>query len=121
MTKEDVEQWCEKNNHIIVDISKKKIPADVVLRIAEASTDISDITRKTRRPQYSIARMIAASYLYKKMPSNKMADMLGVTPDMIIYYRGQNILEVELKYLKEWQRESVTFFKNKIEEVETSL
>jgi len=121
MNKEDVEQWCKENNHIVVDISKRRIPVDVVMRIAEASTDIDDITRRTQRPQYYFARALATSYLYKKIANNVISDMLGVGHDMVIYYKNQNLLELDLKYLKEWQRDSVTFFKARIEEIELSL
>jgi len=121
MNKEDIEKWCRENNYLLVDLKKKQVSPEIVIRISEEATNIEDIGVKTRKGQYSFARNIAVNYLYKKLPNGVLAKRLNVGHDMVNYYMNHDVLETDPKYLKEWQREAVSFFREKVCEIESSL
>jgi len=121
MTKEDIEQWCKENNHIIVNLNVQRVPADVVLKIAESAVDISDITRKTKEEEYVLAKFMAIDYLVDYLPKKKIAKLLHI--DRTNVYNGEStkILSQGKNYLKGWQIFAINTFKSKIKEIEDEM
>ncbi|MBC7088689.1 MAG: hypothetical protein H5T96_09545 [Tissierellales bacterium] len=101
--------------------NRKEVPAEIVIKIAEDSTEIDDIKKRTRKQEYYFARAMAANYLIRWHNFSKVGEMLNVGHDIIHYYMGQDVLKTDPKYLKLWQRHSVNYFKTEIEKMESSL
>ena len=121
MNKEDVEKWCEENNHLLINLNKKQIPAKSIILLAEVATNIDNIRNRTRQGHYAFARNIAVNYLYKKIPNNIIAQKLNIGHDVVNYYMNKDVLNEDAKYLTGWQREAVVYFKDKIKEIESSF
>jgi len=121
MSKEDVEQWCKENNHTIINLSVQRIPADVVLKIAESAVDIDDITRKTKEEEYVLAKFMAIDYLARYLPKKKIAKLLHI--DRTNVYNGEStkILTKGENYLKGWQKFAINIFNSKIKEIENEM
>lgn len=118
MTKEEVEKWCEENNYIVVDLNKKEIPVEIVVKIAEKAVGVEDLRKKTHGHKYTFGRYLAIDYLFNKMPTELIAISIGLERTMVYHAKKQKLMTTELKYFKGWQRQAIVFFRDKIGEVE---
>jgi len=121
MSKEEVEKWCEESNYLLVDLSKKKIPVEIVLRIAQEAVEVKNIREKTHGHKHSFGRYLAMDYLFDKMNNNEVAPSVGLERSMVYHAKKQQLLNTDLKFFKGWQRNAIVFFKDKIQEIESSF
>ena len=119
--REQIQKWCDENNHVLLDIKRHEIEVDVVVRIAQEATQTNDITARVRDQEVAFARFLVMSYLDDKLATNIIAKRLGVTHDMITYARNMRILTGDTKYFKPWQQVAIKYFKSKISEAEKHL
>ena len=108
MTKEDVEKWCEENHHIIIDINKKDVPIDTVLKIASVAVGVDNIAKKTQEHKYSFGRYMAMEYLFDKLPTEVIAPAVGLERTMVYHAKKKNIFTTDLKFFKGWERNAIT-------------
>jgi hypothetical protein len=120
MIKEEVEEWCKINHHIIIDLTVKKIPEQDVLKIAEGILEIDNISKRTREEEYVFARAIATNYLLDYIPKKKIAKLLKVDKASLYNYKNVNFFRDD-RYLLGWQKFAIDKFKDKIKEIEEKL
>ena len=121
MNKEEIEKWCEENNYLLVDLTKKTVPAEIVIKIAESSTYIDDIKKKNNGEEYTFARYMASAYLIDYIPRKKIAEKVGINISTIYSAEHSDILSENYQYLKKWQKFAVDNFKSKIKEIESAF
>jgi len=121
MSKEEVEKWCEESNYLLVDLSKKKIPVEIVLRIAQEAVEVKNIQEKTHGHKHSFGRYLTMEYLFNKMNTASIAPLVGLERSMVYHAKKQQLLNTDLKFFKGWQRNAIVFFKDKIQEIELSF
>lgn len=123
ITKEDVENWCEENNYILIDSSVERIPIETIIKVAKSVTGVDDITLKNRREDYVAARFMIIEYLKNYFPNKVIAEATGLSACMISDHIGNKsqILEEDEKYLRAWERFMVNSFKAKVKEIEEQL
>lgn len=120
MKKEDVLNWCEENNFILIDLSKKEIPMNVIFKIAMEATGVKgEIIKYNRKPEYSFARYMAANYLDKYYATGVLAEKLNLNHSLIDYAR--KTMATDIKYFKQWQQNAINYFNDKISEIEKYL
>jgi len=120
MTKKEVERWCKLNNHILIDL-REKISMRKVITIAERAVNVLSIKYKRRRHRTIFARNLAISYLKDIYPHRKLIVEMEMQDTAFRIVVGKDILNDNKKFEKKWQTNAVKFFKNKIEEIESSL
>lgn len=121
MTKKEVEKWCKNNGYILISL-KDKITIPKVKTIAEKSVNVASLNHKKLKHRNVFARHLAVEYLKDKYPRKKIAIGLDIK-DSDVYNSERKIksISIEPDFKKQWRNEAVIFFKNKIEEIESSL
>lgn len=117
---EQVRSWCERNGYNLTE-QKKRPDYDIeeVIKIAEEATNIESgtINRKTRRAEFSFARMLVFSFMNKKTQTNIVSERLNQNHCINSYAQKQQLFTTDLKYFKPWQREAISQFKTNIKEL----
>lgn len=117
MIQKEVENWCEDNGFVLINIKRDDIPPEVVLAVAKQSCFLSDsIFKRTQKQEYVFARFMTIYYYEGKIPPVALSKIFSKNHSTIWY--ACNVMKDDFRFFKSWQKEAIKHFKTKMKEIE---